>query len=79
MEDKRNITNHPNRQLHALHHHIGRAKVLEDVKCCLGFGKPLKKGDEVQIQSTVWADTQYAVAIPNQCGYYPYKAFEVMK
>ena len=43
----------------------------------VGFGRKLKKGDIVTIEGTVYYEIGFAVAVPDECAFYDYRAFEI--
>lgn len=48
---------------------------MENEPKMYGFGRKLKKGDEVEINGTVYNDGFY-VSVPSECAFYDYKCFE---
>lgn len=75
--DNRYFSNDPKLELfHDSRNNPIKTVCIEDSPCRAGFGKTIKKGEEVIIEGTVSRGNEFQVAVPAYCGFYRYQDFE---
>ena len=54
----------------ALYEPGAQAKCIKDNPPMHGFGKPIKAGDVVAVDSVCWSGVRYQIGVKEQCAFY---------
>lgn len=51
------------------------AKCIKDDPPMYGFGRPLKAGEIVNVDSVCWSGTRYQIGVSDQCAFYDLEGY----
>jgi hypothetical protein len=64
---------------HALYEPDAEARCIKDNPPMYGFGRMLKKGDIVKVDSVCWSGIKYQIGVREECAFYDLEGyFEVV-